>query len=128
MRTSSNLSIQRWSLLTFYITIGTMAGVILLLIGSWATMCCTNNTSSSPRVKSKTNNAIDDITSAQYFSGEKALYTVPYPFQFHRASCPEMIEINHRHRTSDNEDAFPTPPPSSHWETIDLNGEMVPRM
>ena len=108
-----------------------MAGIILLLIGSWATMCCTANTTtrSSPCVKSKTNNAMDDITSAEeYFSGEKALYTVPYPFQFHRASCPEMIEINHRHRTSDNEDAFPTPPPSSHWETIDLNGEMVSRM
>ena len=109
-----------------------MAGIILLLIGSWATMCCTANTTtrSSPCVKSKTNNTMDDITSTEeeYFSGEKALYTVPYPFQFHRASCPEMIEINHRHHTSDNEDAFPTPPPSSHWETIDLNGEMVSRI
>ena len=117
--------LQRWSKLLFYIVIWSMVGIFLLFIGSWIAMCwlnslrkdVDNNNNRSHIDNQDTNDLLYNTLHGKHWSNEQPECPVQITRHFPEVNCHEMVEV------TDIDDAFPTPPPSSHWETIDLNQE-----
>ena len=123
------ICLQRWSELLFYIVIGTMIGIFLLFTGSCIAMCGLN--SSRPRfndidIQSKnynqeTGDNFSDTEQRKQWANGQTECPAPSSNQFTGCNYEATVE------EMDMDNAFPTPPEPSNWETIELNQVTNPR-